>query len=150
MMSEQFTPGSRWITKSDFHTPVSAVVLPCSEKRKGYRWCYVTSAAGQTYDWVEMKKFRTGATYVEQTAEEKAYNVQAIQSVEKAFEFAFSLKDAVRSSMEDNADQLNAGLHMISVYEQLMLTVEGAMHPAYRKNLEQFRKETLCLSSTQK
>lgn len=44
---------------------------------------------------------------------------------------------------EDDRDLLNMGLHMMSLYEQLMILIESDMHPSYRKNIESFRAEKL-------
>lgn len=72
-------------------------------------------------------------------------NFDLEQTAQIAEELAFSLRELNQLIKEDNKDQLHCGLHMISVYEKLMVSFETPLHPAYRKNLEQFRKESIPL-----
>lgn len=66
-----------------------------------------------------------------------------------AEELAYSLRELDELTKNDDRNQLNAGMHMMSVYEKLMKAVEGQMHPAYRKNIEQFRQENLAIEIAQ-
>jgi hypothetical protein len=70
---------------------------------------------------------------------------EVLHAAELAEELACSLKELRELEKSDDRDQLNCGLHMMSVYEKLMKAVESQMHPAYRKNIEQFRKENLVI-----
>jgi hypothetical protein len=69
------------------------------------------------------------------------------EAADLAEELSFSIRDLIELIDKDSRDQLNAGLHMMSVYERLMIALESEMHPAYRKNLEEFRSEKLKLGN---
>jgi hypothetical protein len=55
-------------------------------------------------------------------------------------EFLESVKDLKELTENDDKDMLHAGMHFMSIYEQLMLAVEKDMHPDYQKNIKEFRK----------
>jgi hypothetical protein len=65
---------------------------------------------------------------------------QMQQASRLAEELAYSLGELAELTKNDDRNQLNAGLHMMSVYEKLMMSLESGMHPAYRRNIEEFRK----------
>lgn len=56
-----------------------------------------------------------------------------------AEELACSLRELDELTKADDRNQLNAGMHMMSVYEKLIKEIEEKMHPAYVKNLDDFR-----------
>lgn len=62
------------------------------------------------------------------------------ETAQLAEELAYCLRELKSMMDNDDRDQLNCGLHMMSVYEKLMMSLEKEMHPAYRKNIEEFRK----------
>lgn len=61
------------------------------------------------------------------------------KSAQLAEELVYSLRDLDAMQKSDTQDQLNCGLHMISIYENLIKSIEENMHPAYVKNLNDFR-----------
>jgi hypothetical protein len=62
------------------------------------------------------------------------------QAADIAVELSAILNEMAYLMKNDDRNQLNAGLHMMSVYEKLMMSIESGMHPSYRKNIEEFRK----------
>lgn len=67
------------------------------------------------------------------------------QAAELAVELSVILNEMAYLIEQNDRDQLHAGLHMMSVYEKLMISIEGEMHPSYRKNIEEFRKKNLTI-----
>lgn len=65
------------------------------------------------------------------------------ESAQLAEELAFTLRELSQLIKDDSREQLNCGLHLLGVYERLMVAVESEMHPDYRKNLEEFRNKNL-------
>ena len=65
-------------------------------------------------------------------------------SLKKASDLAMSLSSTIEDVLElaerGDTDQLNCGLHMLSLYEQLMSHFEAEIHPIYIKQIEEFRK----------
>ena len=54
-----------------------------------------------------------------------------------------ALEDLSRVRDDDVTEQLYCGLHLLNVYQRLMIAVESDMHPDYRKNIEEFRAKNL-------
>lgn len=57
-----------------------------------------------------------------------------------AEEFVEATRDLKDLTEKNEKDMLHAGMHFMSVYENLMLEVEQTIHPDYQRNINQFRK----------
>lgn len=79
-------------------------------------------------------------------------HISLLEAAVLAEELGHTLRELHQLTKEDSRDQLNCGMHLMSVYEKLMSSIEAPMHPSYRKNIDEFRKTipTLEISNEKK
>jgi hypothetical protein len=114
--------------------------LTCNDADFGIRYLFLNN--GVLVD--DKYKTRVESFHVPEVWDEYVDIHQNLEdSAQFADELADTLRELVELSMNEDSNVLNCGMHMMSVYEKLMLSLESNLDPAYRKNIKEFRQTKL-------